>query len=39
MQITISGKEEQLYGNPPVNGDKLPKFKLEDADGNKVKNC
>ncbi|AQW22232.1 2-Cys peroxiredoxin [Lentilactobacillus curieae] len=37
MQITIQGKEEQLYGNPPVNGDKLPKFKLEDSEGNKVK--
>ncbi|WP_283678598.1 thiol peroxidase [Lentilactobacillus sp. Marseille-Q4993] len=37
MQVTIEGKEEQLYGEPPVIGDKLPKFKLEDKDGNKVK--
>lgn len=29
MQITIDGKQESLYGNPPEVGDKLPKFKLE----------
>ncbi|KRL67269.1 redoxin domain-containing protein [Lentilactobacillus parakefiri DSM 10551] len=26
-----------MFGNPPEVGEQLPKFKLEDADGNKVK--
>ncbi|MBV0929367.1 thiol peroxidase [Lentilactobacillus sp. IMAU92037] len=37
MQVTINGKEEDMYGNPPEVGEQLPKFKLEDANGNKVK--
>lgn len=37
MEITINGKEESMFGNPPEVGETLPKFKLEDADGNKVK--
>lgn len=37
MEITINGKEESMFGNPPEVGEQLPKFKLEDADGNKVK--
>ena len=37
MKITINGKEESMFGNPPEVGEQLPKFKLEDADGNKVK--
>lgn len=37
MEITINGKEESMFGNPPEVGETLPKFKLEEADGNKVK--
>ncbi len=37
MEVTVNGKPEELYGNPPEVGDQLPKFKLEDANGNKVK--
>lgn len=37
MEITINGKPEALYGELPQVGDQLPKFKLEDQDGNKVK--
>ncbi|EHO48283.1 thiol peroxidase [Lentilactobacillus kisonensis] len=37
MQVTINGKDEEMYGNPPEVGEQLPKFKLEDANGNKVK--
>ncbi|MGF2383670.1 thiol peroxidase [Lentilactobacillus otakiensis] len=37
MKITINGKEESMFGDPPEVGEQLPKFKLEDADGNKVK--
>ncbi|GHP12597.1 2-Cys peroxiredoxin [Lentilactobacillus fungorum] len=37
MQVTINGKDEELFGNPPEVGDQLPKFKLEDANGGKVK--
>ena len=37
MQITIGGKSESLYGNPPEVGDQLPKFKLEDANHQWVK--
>ncbi|RRG10122.1 MAG: thiol peroxidase [Lactobacillus sp.] len=37
MQVTINGKDEKLFGNPPEVGEQLPKFKLENAEGNKVK--
>ncbi|MCY9807296.1 peroxiredoxin [Lentilactobacillus senioris] len=37
MQITIGGQSESLFGNPPEVGDQLPKFKVQNAEGNWVK--
>lgn len=37
MKVTFNGEEVQLEGNPPQVGDQLPKFKVFNADNEKVK--
>ena len=37
MKVKFNGEEVELEGNPPQVGDQLPKFKLFDQNGEKVK--
>nr|WP_210726813.1 thiol peroxidase [Pediococcus argentinicus] len=37
VEVLLGGETVELVGNPPEVGEHLPKFKLFDADGQKIK--